>query len=75
MKLELNLTEAEHRYLLEAAAHDRSFRSLASFTKDCLIAGLNSVASEYLGTHRREATAALIAAGNAGKTKGKLVTR
>jgi hypothetical protein len=28
MKLEINLTEAEHRYLLEAAAHDRSFRSL-----------------------------------------------
>jgi hypothetical protein len=74
MKLELNLSEAEHRYLLEAAAHDRSFRSLQAFAKDCLVHGLNAEAAEYLGTHRREATAALIAAGNATKSKGKLIT-
>jgi hypothetical protein len=75
MKLELSLTESEHRYLLEANSHDRSFRSLQAFAKDCLLDGLNCQAAEYLGTTRREATAALVAAGKAAKPKRNLVTR
>jgi hypothetical protein len=53
MKLELNLSEAEHHYLLTANSRDRSFRSLQAFAKDCLIRGLNAEAAEYLGTTRR----------------------
>jgi len=67
MKLEINLTENEHCYLLTAAAHDRKLRSVQSFCKDVFINGLNTEAAEYLGTRRREATAALIGALNAGR--------
>ena len=63
MKLEINLNESEHRYLLTAASHDRKLRSLQSFCKDVFINGLNSEASEYLGTRRKEAVATLVAVG------------
>jgi hypothetical protein len=69
MKLEINLSESEHRYLLEANSHDRKLRSLQSFAKTCFLRGLNSEAAEFLGTRRREATALLVGSGNAARRK------
>jgi hypothetical protein len=69
MKMEISLSQAEHAYLLTAASHDRQFRSLQSFTKACLIRGLNAEAAQHLGTRRKEAVAALVGTANAKRRK------
>ena len=65
MKFELNLSESEHRYLLEASAYDKKFRSLQSFARDCLMEGLNRAAAKDLG-ERKRAVAMLV-----GNAKGR----
>ena len=59
MKLEVNLSESEHRYLLEANSHDKKLRSLASFARHCLLDGLDRVAAKDLG-QRAKAVSALV---------------
>jgi hypothetical protein len=52
VKLEIPLSENEHRYLLEANSHDKKLRSLVSFAKDCLLAGLHQQAAKDLGQRK-----------------------
>jgi hypothetical protein len=62
-RIEISLSLAEHAHLIEASCHDRKFRSLQAFARDCLLKGLNSEA-EHLGIRRKQATSALVTAGN-----------
>jgi hypothetical protein len=62
VKFEISLSESEHRYLVEASAHDKKFRSIQSFAKDLLMDGLHRVAAQDLG-QRKAAVAALVGSG------------
>ena len=60
-RIEISLSLAEHAHLIEASCHDRKFRSLQAFARDCLLKGLNSEA-EHLHIRRRQAINTLVAA-------------
>jgi hypothetical protein len=74
MKVEIKLSEAEHRLLLTASSHDHRLRSLESFSKACFLRGLTAEAAEFLNVRQRNANA-LANAINANRTKREPVAK
>jgi len=56
--------------LLEASSHDKKFRSLESFARDCLMDGLTRQAAKDLG-QRQRAVAMLVGAANSNARRRK----
>jgi hypothetical protein len=69
-RLEIGLTEPQFALLREANAHDKTFRSLESFARDALMAGLTQIAARDC-SQRAKAVALLIGAASSNTRRGK----
>ena len=62
MKIEVDLNQNHHRLLMEIAARDKTFRSLASITRALLVDAITKETARYTVGRREAAVASLVAA-------------